>query len=366
MTQFKRLPNFEILRVIAILMVITQHFWTYGMTSRVVSPDNPVTFINYIFFQNFLLFCKGGVPFFFLISGYFSSTKEWDVPVYKFLRIWFYAFLYGILSCILFVRHTPSLASDFKSVLKQVLPLTGNTYWFISVYLALTLFSPFFAKLAQVLNRNQYRVFLFAMVFFGMTFWFGFPFGNTIGVDNGFSLIFAAYLFMTGAYIRKYNISLPGKKGLYLLGTCAMCFLFVFITETHASGLIYVKPGKYNDLSILIAIVFFLIIKDWKVNDTWISRFIINLSPYVLGVYLIHENIYVREHLWSFVDKVFHPDLSFWTAIPYAFSIPLVIFVGCTSLSALIQWSCKKSGVEKSLSKLSESIKSHCVLIGHE
>ena len=366
MTQFKRLPNFEILRVIAILMVITQHFWMYGTTSRAVSLDNPATIINYFFFQNFLLFCKGGVPFFFLISGYFLSTKEWDVPVYKFLRIWFYAFLYGILACILFIQHTPSLASDFKSVLKHILPLTGNTYWFISIYLALTFFSPFLAKLAQVLNRNQFRVLLFAMIFFGITFWFGFPFGNTIGVDNGYSLLFAAFLFMTGAYIRKYSVSLPGKKWLYLLGTCAICFLFVFITETHASGQIYVKSGKYNDLGILIALVFFLIIKDWKVSDTWLSRFIVALSPYVLGVYLIHENIYVREHLWGFVDKVFHPDLSSWTAIPYALLIPLAIFAGCTGLAALIQWLCKKSGVEKGLSKLSESIKSHWVLIWHE
>ena len=343
-------------------MVIVQHFWGYATTSRAISPDNPVTVINYLFFQNLLIFCKGGVPFFFLISGYFmSSKKDFELPVHKFLRIWFYAFLYGLLSCILFVHHTPALPNDFKSILRNILPLIGNTYWFITIYLALTLFSPFLAKLSQVLNRSQFQILLFIIVLFGMTFWFGFPFGNAIGVDNGFSLIFAIFLFMVGAFIRQYNISVssPKKRGLYLLGLQLFCFLFVFFTETRASGQVFVKSGRYNDLSILVAILFFIIIKDWAVKDNRLSRMIVRFSPYVLSIYLIHENIYIREHLWRLVESVCHPDISRWTAIPYAILIPLVVFVSCAVLAALVQWLCRITTVESLLFRLSDTIKNN-------
>lgn len=357
MAMAQKLPrqlNFEVLRVIAMIMVITLHYWSFATTGRSVEHDAPATLLNYVFLQPYIILCHAGVPIYFMISGYFLSVQEWKFKWNKFITVWFYALLYGVLFCLICLHNTPTVQTDPKSIIKSILPLTGNTYWFITIYLALSLFAPFLAKLSQSLSRKHFIVLLCLMTLFGMTFWFGFPFGNAIGVGNGFTLLYAFFLFMVGAYIRKYDVSLRGKKtGFIFWGTLLFCFCFVFITETLASGKVYVKNSHYNDLSVLVAIVLFIIIKDWKPKETGLTRFIIKPAPYVLGVYLIHENIYIREHLWSFVDQVCNPSFSSWLAIPYVLIIPVLVFICCTLLSATIQWLCKITHIEEGLFRLS-------------
>lgn len=344
-------------------MVVVLHYWLFATSGRGVEKDEPVTFLNFVFLQIFLIFCHGGVPLFFLLSGYFLSTKEWNFRWVNLFRLWFETLLYGVICCFLFYKTTPSISTDFKSILKSILPLIGNKYWFISVYIALSLFSPFLSKLSQQLERNQFNILLLIIVLFGMTFWFGFPFGNAIGVGNGFTLIYAAFLYMTGAYIRKFDISLRGRKrALLFWGTLWGAFLFSFITETSASGHIYVKFPHYNDLSILVAIVFFIIVKDWKPSDCKLSRCIANCSPYVLGVYLIHENVYVREHLWHFVSETFNPSFSSNLAIPLAIVIPFAVFFLCLIISAFVQWILRISHIQDCFLKTSSFLQEKCDL----
>ncbi len=361
MSKSQRLPNFEILRIIAMLMVVVQHYWIFATVGRGVDSQVPATIVNYIFFQPFLMFCRGGVPLYFLITGYFLSTKEWKFNWSKLFLIWFYTFFYGLIFILIFLHNTPSIPSDPKSILKNILPLIGNKYWFIPIYLALAVFAPYLAKLSQVLERNYFTLLLIIMAFCGMTFWFDFPFGNTVGAGNGYTLMFAVFLFMTGAYIRKYNISFKGKRPwLIFLFTLLGCFLFCFITETRASGSVYVKYPRYNDLCIFVAIVFFIIVKDWRIQESRFSRFLLNLAPYVLGVYLIHENIYVRENLWPLVARWCPTSFSSWTAIPYALILPVAVFALCVLLDYIVKRVFQITGVENRLIQLFNRLIERC------
>lgn len=350
----QRQTNFEILRVIAMFMVVVQHYWLFAATGRSVETNSPATILNYVFFQNFLIFCRGGVPLFFLLSGFFQFDNQWDFKWRKVFLIWFNTLFYGALFCLLLAWTTPSLATDPKSLVKNILPLIGNKYWFITVYLALALLAPFLAKLSQELNRRQFTVLLVLMVLFGMTFWFDFPFGNALGVANGYTLIFAIFLFMTGAYVRKFDISFARRKPLLIfIGTLLCAFLFVFITETRASGRIYVKFPRYNDLCILVAIAFFIFVKDWKAKDNLLNRFLVKIAPYALGIYLIHENIYLREQLWTEVSTLFNTDFSSWTAIPVAILVSICVFAACLLVSVIIQWIMQITHLQGGLIKLS-------------
>lgn len=347
-----RLVQFDLLKVFAMVMVVTLHFWSYATDAHVVDPTQPQDILNYIFFQGYLILCHSGVPLFILASGYFSAGKEWGFNWKRVTRIWFYAFFYGLLFFILLHGSVLSV-SGIKDCMKSILPLTGNTYWFITNYLALAVFAPFMTILSNRLSRHQYLTLLVAAGLFGITCFFDIPFGNAVGASFGFSLYFFCLLFMVGAFIRKFNVSLPAKTRTFIVPAFILAvFVFYFVTETRASGQIYVKNSHYNDLSVFVGIAVFLWIKDWTPKG--LLRSFAALAPYALGVYLITENMFVREWLWTWMNRTIHPNSNSWMLIPMGLVIPVLVFFATALVDMLVKQGLRLSKVEMAVDHFSE------------
>ena len=57
-------------------------------------------------------------------------------------------------------------------------------------------------------------------------------------------------------------------------------------------------PYCYNYfLTLLSAVALFHVFKQWKVKEGTLTRLICRIAPYSFGVYLLHENLAVRN-LW--------------------------------------------------------------------
>lgn len=330
-----RLSNFELLKVIAMFMVVFLHGWFYVFTESPVHVGSPASMINYLLFQPSLIIAHNAVPLFIMTTGFFAYGKGWRLNMKRIGHIWLYTFSYGI---IFYCLLTPKDVSIWQSY-KDILPLTGSPYWFISRYLALSLLAPFLSLLTRMLSRRQFAILLILAVLFGTTFLKGFPFGNTLGAEFGLSLGFFMGLFLFGAYVRKYDIGLDAKKtGELLVGSIILCSLFYALRDYYLSGRIAIHYPEYNDLSVFTGCILFLAFKNWKPKDNGVTKFFIKVVPYSLGVYLIHENVFVRPILWNHIKTIFPQlDVNCFYSFFLSTGIDLCIFLVCIGIDFLIK-----------------------------
>lgn len=83
-----RSSNFEILRIIAMIMIVAHHFSVHGGFEMYISSLQ----LNTIFLQFLQFGGKIGVNIFVLISGYFLINTD-NIKVKKIIKLWISNFL---------------------------------------------------------------------------------------------------------------------------------------------------------------------------------------------------------------------------------------------------------------------------------
>lgn len=137
-----------------------------------------------------------------------------------------------------------------------------------------------------------------------------------LGLNNGYSIVFAVYLYCVGRAMHKYNI-LHLKRGYQIA-----CWLFSSVTVCLMSGF-FIYFGKnslawkvfsYNNIFIVVSSINFvyIFINAKEMNNSVISK----LSKHILPVYYIHtascfayyRNIplkYVFDYYNMFISTIF-------------------------------------------------------------
>ena len=289
-----RSSNWEVLRIIAMILIIGHHIALYSS----FGAGNELSEIN----KYWILFIEGGgkigANIFFLLSGYFLvSVKKWNKEkIIKIIsQIWFYSIA---IFCIFLSLDL--IQFDWKLLLQALCPIAYSTWWFASAYFLLYLVFPFINIMIENMREEKYRQLLvIATICFSVI-----PtFLNQTFQCNGF--IWAIYLYLLGGYI-KINIS---EKLIKL--KINLVFLIIAIGITYILTVILVKvpicieavgvnrKQFYDMQSILvlvISVLFIIVFMKIKINK---SKIINRISMTTFGIYLIHENPYIREILYS-------------------------------------------------------------------
>ena len=84
------------------------------------------------------------------------------------------------------------------------------------------------------------------------------------------------------------------------------------------------------------------------------SKFINYISQLTLGVYLIHDNDYVRANIYKFL-KVEKPIIDSYSIIVHVIVVSILIFVVCLIIEAIRQLLFKLIGKIKLSKKIKES-----------
>lgn len=199
--QRERQNNIELCRVCVMLFIVIHHCIVSGLGLNKTLNDGGENFssatICLIIMNAFVIV---SVNVFFLISGYFGiklSTQK----IKKLLEeVLFYSVaIYAI--CMLLSVERLSL----KNILKYTF-LSINNYWFVMVYLALMFISPALNYAVDYLKENHCEaqglgIMFFCLCVYGYVFSNGFS--EYIGINNGYSLNFAAFLYITGRVIHE-------------------------------------------------------------------------------------------------------------------------------------------------------------------
>ena len=67
-----------------------------------------------------------------------------------------------------------------------------------------------------------------------------------------------------------------------------------------------------------------------------VSRLAVGCSPYIMAVYLIHDNVYLRPLLWDVVVRPLNYVNSCWF-LPYCVAVVVAVFVFCLSVEYVRQ-----------------------------
>lgn len=321
--------GFELLRILAMFFIICVHFLTHGgMLWNVTTA-----YKQDIFAKALSRVCSVCVNLFVLITGYFLGSGK--VKYKKLIPLWLQVFFYSVVIYIIFCL-VGEQAFNFRTFIKMCLPILTSQYWFFTTYFFLFLIAPFLCAMVNNITKKQHILLSLSIIILTLIV----TERNLIKFINftdGYNLFWFICLFILGSCLRKVDVHIKWWGYLILLAT--ICLLVVFER---------LSTGYSSFAAIVMSICFFYLFKNIKIKSKWLTKLILIVSSATFGVYLIHDNNYMRDVLYV---KIF--DCVGLYSKPYALLAMLgfiiITFTVCTiiELSRQFLFSVTKKGVLK-------------------
>ena len=151
-----RKSNVELLRIVAMLMIIGLHFFGYANAASIYDG---VQSANSYFWKIAESFCVGGVNIFVLISGWFLTNKG-SVNIRKIvdliIQVAFWSGIGFLLICLFGISPF-----NIKTMIKVMLPYFFGMRWFVTAYIIYFLLIPFLNAGLSALGKKSHRILLF-------------------------------------------------------------------------------------------------------------------------------------------------------------------------------------------------------------
>lgn len=328
-----RESSFELLRIIAMVMIIFHHFAVHsGFEWNASSLPASYFWCNFISMGG-----QVGVNIFVLISGYFlAGGKSQLFNVKKVFRLWGQVFFYSAAIYIAFI-----ITGTKGNILQVFFPITSSAWWFASTYFVLFLIHPFLNKLMACLDKRSYQNLLVLLV----TCWGIIP-TLTGSQYEGNNLTWFITLYAISGYVRLYgfNPKVTPKHYAILCGIfAALAYLFsvvytIFGTRWGLSLTTYYY-GQVKLPILLVSLTLFMAFATLKMDyHKWINI----IASATFGVYLIHDHDLVRPFLWLHVFKNAQYQNSSML-IPYSGAVAAIVYAGCTLMDLLRQQTIEKA-----------------------
>lgn len=332
----KRQANFELLRIVAMFMIIVLHYLVKGWVATpfpFVAKENPVGVLAWLIES----FCIVAVNCYVLISGYFLVESAWKPGrlVSLLAQVLFYSLLIP-----LFFLAAGGISGgelDIYDWIGFAFPFGTEHYWFATAYLVMYVLAPFLAEGTRRVEKRTLQVVIGILVLYFSVWKSVLP--VRLATDRyGYDFGWFVCLFLIAAYIRLYGLpKLERRKNAVLLyvGMCLGIFLLtagVAAAAGKVAALEYYMdmPTTYDHILCLAgAIGLFMVCKDTRLPEGRLTAVIRGLAPYTFGVYLVHEHLLVRYEWmqWLGVDNV----RGSWLFVPHMIGCVLVVYVTGTA-----------------------------------
>lgn len=298
--------SLDLLRIISMIMIVTSHVLFLSGTLNKTGIFNIDYFVTQILSASAYCFTNC----FALISGYFLCDRKFSFV--RIIRIYVATLFYSIfLACLLLIIG--KFGISFSNFIKILFPISGIHYWYITAYIGLCFLFPFINILIDHLSYRLHTLligflsFLFILVpgeFVG--------FSDAFHVHNGYSWIWFVYLYVIAAFIKKYPQKFQHKRWFIVFSfsvflTAGSRFLVAVITNEFmgriiGSGFLY----RYNSFSVALGTIsIFLAFSKIKINSVHWKKLIKMFTPVLLGIYLVHMHIGIKEQIRNFLGSIF-------------------------------------------------------------
>ena len=349
-----RSSNFELLRILAMLLIVALHSVYFGVQFGRVGGGN----LNFYVSTFVGGFCGGvGNYLFVLISSYFICTSSFSGK--RLFAIWWQVFFYSaVIGLFFFVSKIPTIGFYDRDaydslgffaaakpagkidLIRSFLPVLMGNNWFATCYIVFYLFTPALNKLVAVIDRRMHLYLVFLITFLGTVVSF-IPGQGLLHPSNFYHFVTAYFI---ASYIKMYSPRIfdSAKRNL-ILGAlvCVLCGLWNCAVECLAKryGVVrafsrFLLLGNIDKFPILLAAV--LIFAGFRKLSIPRSRVINTVASTTFGVYLIHVNGLLKIFLWhrllkcdSFAYSAFYPL--------YLVVSVLLVFAVCAGIDLLVR-----------------------------
>lgn len=303
-----RQSNIELLRIVAMSMIVIGHFIFHGITQREMSR-----FLYVLIY----MYCSVGVNLFFLISGYFRIRTT----VKSIARLVFTVLFFDCVNyLLLYFTAGPEALSDWIPVM--FFPISRSPYWFLQVYLFMIICSPLINRGIDGMTLPKLRAFMLILSLF--TF-YSCGFGGNTSNSNGYTFLQGVYMYCMAAYLKRDNRLMSRLKG-------AKCVVVAFVMLTLGALMYYYFNKQsltlYNGL---INIVSATLIFIYFVNLDIKSRTVNIIASGALGCYLLQDGLFGHRYLYATINSVFTTE-SLYFSLAYL----TALFISFWGLSLLL------------------------------
>ena len=319
----ERNSNLELLRILAMLLIIAHHYVVNSGITNLFDVQNPTS--NMVFLQLWGMWGKAAINIFILISGYFMCKSS--LTLNKILKLYLEVKFYKIIIfLIMYAMGYQSLGvmEIFKAVFNV---LYGFNRGFTGSFFAFYIFIPFYNLLIQKMNKKGHFS-LICMLIFIFTFT-----GTFINAPVFHHMGWYMTLYFVASYIRLYPNEYTEKcmANFVVLGVVALLSYvsIVAFDLLHIDMAYYFVADSHKIFAFLIGISAFLAFKNLNIR---INKFINRISATTFGILLIHANSEaMRTFLWHDLIKV--PQMYIFPLIDlflHAFVSMIGVFVVCS------------------------------------
>ena len=331
-----RMANYELLRIVAMFMVVCLHYLSNAdVLTRTGAPAGTVQVLANLFEA----LCIASVNVYVLITGYFLSKSGFRFGriLSLMLEILFYTLLIPL---VLSLIGIPLYAGNAWQLWFYIFPVSMESYWFITAYVILYLLSQLLNAGIEKLSGRQLKLVIIGLLFFycfmpsvspvRLTF-------DRFGYDFGWFIV----LYLIAGYIRKYGMTRIDslRKGAILFagsaaGIWAISLILHYIAYNYRSLQYYADvPFHYNFILCLTsAIGLFFMFRNIRIREGVAAKLIRYAAPLTLGVYIIHENVDIRDRWLPSLTKFFGAVPQNGLIIFHMLICVLTVFVLCMAV----------------------------------
>ncbi len=325
MEKNRRMTNIELLRILAMIMVVVMHFLYYsGSLMEVGSSLSSVRIIGTLMEA----FCLVAVNTYVFISGYFgvkSCFKPGRV-VALLCQIWFYSLLIFL---VLLALGMPTLGYtdgrvNIYGLVSYFFPIETEHYWFATAYFILYLLTPVLGTAVKNMSKRRLEITLGGLLIL-------FSFIKSISpiefvVDKyGYDFAWFICVYLAAAYFSLYGSKLFEKKGwmIYALSATAsfliQLLLWVVCQKSSSFAYYFTVPFHYNFVLCFTGTIgLFYGFLQIKIKEGRMAQIIRKLGTLSFGIYLLHEHIDLRHIWYESLGRIVNPGRM--KGLPYFFT----------------------------------------------
>lgn len=352
----KRRSNIELLRIIAMVMIIASHYVSFGVMKTggdAYTDWAKGSALARLFTSFFAAGGDTGVGVFFIITGYFLSKSEKPRKLNGIVcPVIFYALLGAVINVIYSLLSGMGL-SFMELIRAIVLPLSGSTWWFATAYVVLVLLSPRINGFIGGMEKKKLAAFIIAM----WLIWYCGGYALQISL---WSIERGVFYYFVGAYFKASDLG-SKKTGKGLLLTCfalswAMYWTLTYMIGSSVGGLnvpsLLQNVNVVNILKLaraaffapLCAVLLFLLFLSLDIKS---SVPINKAASATFGIYLLHEFPANRDFIWYGIFGVDSVYAGSKLVVPH-----LLMSVICIFAVGMVCDMLRKRFLEKPMDKL--------------
>lgn len=313
--------------------IVLHHFAYHGSMSWATTYNKAFLKTDQIYL---FLAClgKAAVIAFVMTGAWFLSKKQFKL--WRVINLCITTFVYSWLIFIVLRWKFPGLINGVKNNIWLPIPIPSN-YWFVIAYCYMLLFMPFLNIILNKLSRRQ----VICLIFLFSVLWTIIQFIPNQKLDNNdynfFNLNnYFLLIYLIAGYLRKYTPSWATSfiKSTFMLVCVLVIILLAILSISKNSYNVFagLMASLNNPFSLCLGISIFLFFNNMSLGH---SRIINYISKSMFGVYLIHDNSFIRPVIWQKLVKTITLSKYPFKYLEYGLIVSLYIFVICTFIDIL-------------------------------